>query len=321
MSNQNTMKGKVTLPTRDGYGDEILALGKENANIYVVDADIGKSCKTVEFSKQLPNQHVNVGIAEQNCCGVAAGLATCGKIPFVTTYAVFGSMRMSEQIRQEVCYPKLNVKIACSHGGFTPANDGASHQGIEDMGILRTIPNMTVTMGCDYWATRKLVRAAAEYNGPVYLRFTRDAVPGIYTEESEFVIGKANLLANGSDVTIIANGDIMSLALEAVSVLKTKGISARLLDMHTIKPLDTEAVINAVKDTGAIVTVEDHNIINGLGSAVCEVVAQIGGARVKRIGIQDQFGESAPYQSLLAKNGITVDNIVASCQTLVQEKG
>ena len=151
------------VPTRDAYGEEILALGRENPAIYVVDADIGKSCKTIPFAGELPGQHVNVGIAEQNACGVAAGLAACGKIPFVTTYAVFGSMRMCEQIRQEVCYPRLNVKIACSHGGLTPANDGASHQGIEDMGILRTLPNMTVIMGCDYWSTRRLVRAAAAY--------------------------------------------------------------------------------------------------------------------------------------------------------------
>lgn len=187
-------------PTRDAYGEEILALGRENHNIYVVDCDIGKSCKTIPFAQELPGQHVNVGIAEQNACGVAAGLATCGKIPFVTTYAVFGSMRMSEQIRQEVCYPNLNVKIACSHGGLTPANDGASHQGIEDMGILRTIPNMTVIMGCDYHSTKKLVRAAAEHYGPVYLRFTRDAVPDIYDEDEEFVIGKAKELRSGKDV-------------------------------------------------------------------------------------------------------------------------
>ena len=169
-------------PTRNGFGDEIVALGKENKNILVVDADIGKSCKTGDFRKQLPDQYLNVGIAEQNCAGVAAGLATCGKIPFVVTYAAFGSMRMCEMIRQEIAYPKLNVKIACSHGGVTPANDGASHQAIEDMGILRTIPNMTVVMPADYASARKLVRAAAEFDGPVYLRFTRDAVPVIYDE-------------------------------------------------------------------------------------------------------------------------------------------
>lgn len=304
-------------PTRDAYGEEILALGRENKNIYVVDCDIGKSCKTIPFAKELPEQHVNVGIAEQNAAGVAAGLATCGKVPFVTTYAVFGSMRMVEQIRQEVCYPKLNVKIACSHGGFPPANDGASHQGIEDMGILRTIPNMTVIMGCDYASTKKLVRAAAEHYGPVYLRFTRDAVPDIYDEDEEFVIGKAKELRSGNDVAIIANGEIMSLALEACDQLAAQGIQATLLDMHTIKPLDTEAVTKVLTECKGVVTVEDHNILNGLGSAVCEVAAELGQGKVKRIGIPDCFGESAPYQRLLAKNGITVEAIVDACKSML----
>lgn len=304
-------------PTRDAYGEEILALGKENKDIYVVDCDIGKSCKTLTFAKELPEQHVNVGIAEQNACGVAAGLATCGKIPFVTTYAVFGSMRMSEQIRQEVCYPKLNVKIACSHGGFTPANDGASHQGIEDMGILRTIPNMTVIMGCDYNSTKKLVRAAAEHVGPVYLRFTRDAVPDIYDEDETFEIGKAKWLRVGKDVAIIANGEIMSLALQAHDRLAAEGIEATVIDMHTIKPLDVESVQKALTTCKGVVTVEDHNIINGLGSAVCEVAAEMGCGKVKRIGIPDQFGESAPYQRLLEKNGITVDAIVEACKAML----
>ena len=304
-------------PTRDAYGEEILALGRENKDIYVVDCDIGKSCKTIPFAKELPGQHVNVGIAEQNAAGVAAGLATCGKIPFVTTYAVFGSMRMVEQIRQEVCYPKLNVKIACSHGGLTPANDGASHQGIEDMGILRTIPNMTVVMGCDYASTRKLVRAAAEYYGPVYLRFTRDAVPDIYDEDEEFIIGKAKELRSGKDVAIIANGEIVSLALEACDALASMGIHATLLDMHTIKPLDTEAVSKVLRECKGVVTVEDHNIINGLGSAVCEVAAELGCGKVKRIGIPDCFGESAPYQRLLAKNRITVEAIVDACKSMM----
>ena len=304
-------------PTRDAYGEEILALGKENKDIYVVDCDIGKSCKTIPFAKELPEQHVNVGIAEQNAAGVAAGLATCGKVPFVTTYAVFGSMRMVEQIRQEMCYPKLNVKIACSHGGFTPANDGASHQGIEDMGILRTIPNMTVIMGCDYASTKKLVRAAADHYGPVYLRFTRDAVPDIYDEDEEFVIGKAKEIRTGKDVAIIATGEIMSLALKACDQLAEEGIQATVLDMHTIKPLDTQAVARVLKECKGVVTVEDHNIINGLGSAVCEVAAELGCGKVKRIGIPDCFGESAPYERLLAKNGITVEAIVDACKAML----
>ena len=305
------MNFEKKIATRDGFGDEIVALGKENKNILVVDADIGKSCKTGAFRKELPEQYLNVGIAEQNCAGVAAGLTTCGKIPFVVTYAAFGSMRMCEMIRQEIAYPRLNVKIACSHGGVTPANDGASHQAIEDMGILRTIPNMTVVMPADYNAARKLVRAAAEYDGPVYLRFTRDAVPVIYDENEEFVLGKAKLLREGKDLAILANGDTVRLALEAAEALEAQGVSARVLDFHTIKPLDVEAVTAAINETGRVITVEDHNILNGLGSAVCEVAAEAGKGRVKRIGIRDQFGMSAPYERLLAMNGVTVEDIVA----------
>lgn len=305
--------------TRDAYGDEILQLGKENASIFLVDCDVGKSCKTVPFAKELPEQYVNVGIAEQNACGVSAGLATCGKIPFVTTYAVFGSMRMSEQIRQEICYPKLNVKIACSHGGLTPANDGASHQGIEDMGILRTLPNMTVIMGSDYNSTRKLIRAAADHNGPVYLRFTRDAVPDLYDEDEEFTIGKAKWLRKGSDVALIGNGDVVSLALEAAKMLAAQGVEATVLDMHTIKPIDAEAVETVLRDCGRVITIEDHTILNGLGSAVCEIAAELGCGRVKRIGIPDCFGESAPYEHLLEKNGISVEAIVAAYHNMADQ--
>lgn len=309
---------KKMIATRDGLGDELVELGKKNKSIYVVDADIGKSCKTTTFAKTLPEQHVNVGIAEQNAAGVAAGLATCGKVPFVVTYAVFGSLRMCEQIRQEICYPNLNVKIACSHGGVTPANDGASHQCIEDMGVLRTLPNMTVIMPADYWAARRLVEAAAKMDGPCYLRFTRDAIPVIYDENAIFEIGKANQLKEGKDVAIIANGDTVRLALEAAEVLEKDGITARVLDMHTIKPLDVDAVKACVNDIGKIITVEDHNIINGLGGAVCEVVAEMGKGIVKRIGIQDQFGQSAPYERLLAINGITTEDIAAAAKALLK---
>ena len=312
------MNFEKIIPTRDGFGDEIVELGRENKDILVVDADIGKSCKTGAFRKALPEQYLNVGIAEQNCAGVAAGLATCGKIPFVVTYAAFGSMRMLEMIRQEICYPHLNVKIACSHGGVTPANDGASHQAIEDMGILRTVPNMTVVMSADYWSARKLVRAAAEFDGPVYLRFTRDAVPVIYNENDTFELGRAKQLRDGGDVAIIANGDTVRLAIEAAEQLSAEGIQARVLDMHTIKPLDNEAVMDCVSNIGRIITVEDHNILNGLGSAVCELAAESGKGIVKRIGIQDQFGMSAPYERLLAMNGVTVENIVGTARTLVK---
>lgn len=300
------------IATRDGFGDEILSLGLENSSIFVVDADIGKSCKTGAFKNALPEQHVNVGIAEQCAAGVAAGLATCGIIPFVVTYAAFGSMRMVEMIRQEICYPNLNVKIACSHGGVTPANDGASHQCIEDMGILSTIPNMTVVMPADYNSARRLVRAAAEKYGPVYLRFTRDAVPEIYGPDETFELGRAKLLRDGLDAAIIANGDTVRLAIAAAEALAERGICARVLDMHTIKPIDTAAVAACINDCGRIVTVEDHNIINGLGAAVACIAAEMGHGQVKRIGIQDQFGQSAPYERLLAMNGITVENIVSS---------
>ena len=306
------------IATRDGFGEAIVEVGKANPNVVVLDIDIGKSCKTAAFHKELPDQYLNVGIAEQNGAGVAAGLATCGKIPFVVTYAAFGSMRICEMIRQEICYPNLNVKIACSHGGLTPANDGASHQAIEDMGILRTIPNMTVIMPADYYSAKALVKAAAEYVGPTYLRFTRDAIPVIYDENETFEIGKAKQLRDGKDVAILANGDTVRLALEAADVLKEKGITARVLDVHTIKPLDVDAVTACINEIGKLITVEDHNIMNGLGSAVAEVVAEAGKGKLKRIGVQDQFGQSAPYERLLAMNGITTENIVAQAEALLK---
>ena len=308
------------IATRDGFGEAIVELGKENPDIYVIDMDIGKSCKTGQFHKELPEQYLNVGIAEQNAAGVAAGLATCGRIPFVVTYAAFGSMRICEMIRQEICYPKLNVKIACSHGGVTPANDGASHQCIEDMGIMRTLPNMTVVMPADYVSAKALVKAATAWDGPVYLRFTRDAVPVIYEEGETFEIGKAKELRGGNDVALIANGDTVRLALKAAEELEQKGIAARVLDMHTVKPLDREAVLDCIHTAKAIVTVEDHNIYNGLGSAVAELVSENSGAQMRRIGIQDQFGQSAPYERLLEMNGITVENIVKQAEELLEQK-
>ena len=303
---------------RDGFGDEIVNIGKENKNIYVVDCDIGKSCKTQPFAKEFPEQYIHVGIAEQNAAGVGAGLATCGKIPFVCTYAVFGSMRMCEQIRQEICYPMLNVKIACSHGGLTPANDGASHQCIEDLGIMRTLPNMIVIAPGDYYSTRKLVREASKIYGPVYMRFTRDPIPFVYNEDEEFEIGKAKQIKEGNDISIIASGSVLHMAVEAAEKLEAEGVSVRLLDMHTIKPLDNEAVKKALEETEAILTVEDHNIYNGLGSAVCEIAAELGKGRVKRMGVQDQFGESGPYYKLLEQNGVTVELIVDNVKGMLK---
>jgi len=301
---------------RKVYCDTMIALAKEDPRIVDVEADLTGAHGMKPFKAAYPDRSFNVGIAEANMVGVAAGLSACGKIPFVVTYAAFGSMRICEMIRQEICYPGLNVKIACSHGGLTPANDGASHQCIEDMGIMRTLPNMTVVMPADYVAAKALVKAAAAYDGPVYLRFTRDAVPVIYEEGTSFEIGKAKLLREGGDVALIANGDTVCLALQAAELLAEKGIQARVLDMHTVKPLDLAAVNSCIDDIGEIITVEDHNILNGLGSAVAEVVAERGKGRLKRIGVQDQYGQSAPYERLLAMNGITAENIAAQAEVL-----
>lgn len=301
---------------REAFGDEIVVLGKDYPGLYVIDADIGKSCKTGEFQKLFPKQHLNVGIAEQNCANVAAGLATLGKKAIVSTYAVFGSLRMCEQIRQQICYPNLDVKIMCSHGGVTPANDGASHQAVEDLGVMRTLPNMTVIAPSDYASARKLIRQAVEMHGPAYLRFTRDAFPVIYKKEDDFTIGKAHILRDGNDVCVISSGDVLSMAIEAADILRGRGINVRLIDMHTIKPLDVEAVRDAIDKCGGIVTVEDHSVINGLGSAVAEVIAEYGKGKLKRLGMQDCFGESAPYAEILKKNGVSPESIAQAAASL-----
>ena len=305
---------------RDSFGDEILQLAKEFPELYVIDADIGKSCKTVPFKEQYPDKYINVGIAEQNAAGVAAGLATLGKIPIVSTYAVFGSLRMLEQVRQEACYPNLNVKVMCSHGGLTPANDGASHQSIEDIGVMRTLPNMTVIAPADYYAARCLIRESVRMHGPVYMRFTRDPIPFIYDETVSLSIGKAHTIVQGDDIAILASGDIMSFAYEAVKQLHEEGIDARLVDVHTVKPLDEEAVNDAIDTCGMIITVEDHTIINGLGSAVAEVIAEYGAGKLYRMGVRDRFGESGPYESLLEANGVSTAYIVQQAKTMMGAK-
>lgn len=305
--------------TREGMGEEIVLLGEENRNVVVIDADLGSSCKTDAFKKALPDQYYNLGIAEQNCAGVAAGMATCGKIPVVVTYAAFGSMRMCEMVRQEICYPKLNVKLICSHGGLTPDGDGASHQTVEDLAIMRSIPNMTVIVPADYVAAKKLVRKAVEMDGPVYMRFTRNAVPILYEEDDNgFEIGRAKKLADGTDVSIISIGDTVRLALEAQEILAAKGISAEVLDMHTIKPMDEEAVKESIRKTGKIITIEDHSVINGLGSAVADIMAQEGKGILRKIGVQDTFGETAPYDRLMEKHGITTEALVQCAEELAK---
>ncbi|MDO8685147.1 MAG: transketolase C-terminal domain-containing protein [Clostridiales bacterium] len=305
------------IPTRNAFGDEIAELGMKNNNIYVVECDISKSTKTDKFAKLMPERHINVGIAEQNAAGVAAGLATIGKIPFVSTYAVFGSMRMCEQVRTSICYPNLNVKIACSHGGLTPGSDGVTHQAIEDMGIYRTIPGMTVIMPSDYYSTRKLVAKAAGYYGPVYLRFTRDPVPVFYNENEKFEIGKGKVLKEGRDITIIAIGDMLHQALEAVNELERMGTSVELIEMHTLKPLDTELVLRSLNKTKKIITVENHNYLNGLGSAVADVIAEAGKGILRKVGLKDTFAESGGYYELLRKYEMDSKYIIKMAEELL----
>lgn len=289
------------IATRDGFGDAIAELARENDKIFVIDCDISKSCKTKKYAKAFPDRHINVGIAEQNAATFAAGLATMGKIPFISTYAVFGSMRMCEQVRTSICYPHLNVKIACSHGGLTAGNDGVTHQAIEDMGIYRTIPGMTVIMPADYNATKKLVEKAAEYDGPVYLRFTRDPMPVFYGENERFEIGKGKVIKEGRDITIIAIGDMLHQALKAADQLEKKGVCVEIIDMHTLKPLDVELVKKTIGKTGKIITAEDHNVLNGLGSAVADVIAETGKGKLRKVGLKDRFAESGDYDMLLEK--------------------
>jgi transketolase len=307
-----------TLPTREGFGDMIAELAKDDDRIFVIDCDISKSCKTTKFAKAFPDRHINVGIAEQNAAGLAAGLATMGKIPFISTYAVFGSMRMCEQVRTSICYPGLNVKVACSHGGLTPGSDGVTHQAIEDMGIYRSIPGIAVIMPADYQSARKLVEKARDYNGPVYLRFTRDAVVGCYDENEEFEIGKGKVLKEGKDISLIAIGDMVHPTLAAAEELEKRGISAEVIDMHTLKPLDVELVSKTLSKTRRIVTVEDHNYLNGLGSAVAEILSEQGqGGILRRVGIKDHYAESGEYSALLQKYGLDSTAIIKAAEEIL----
>jgi transketolase len=305
-------------PTRQAYGDVLVELASEREDFYVIDCDIAKSMKTIEFSEKFPQRHINVGIAEQNAAGVAAGLATLGYKAIVSTYAVFGSMRMLEQIRTSACYTNLNVKVCCSHGGLTPCTDGVTHQAIEDMGIYRTIPNMAVMMPADYHSTKAMMRALLDYDGPCYIRFTRDAMPNYYGPEVEIVIGKGKVLREGCDLSIIANGDLLHEALKATEELVKRGIDVELIDMHTIKPLDEELILKTLAKTGKIITVEDHNVLNGLGSAVADVIAVQGNGIMRKVGLKDQFAESGPYHDLLHKYEMDSCYIIKMAEELLK---
>lgn len=304
-------------PTREAFGDMITELAKKDDRIVVIDCDISKSCKTTKFAKAFPERHINVGIAEQNAGTLAAGLATMGKIPFISTYAVFGSMRMCEQIRTSACYPGLNVKVACSHGGLTPGSDGVTHQAIEDMGIYRSIPGIAVIMPADYWSTCRLVEKAVDYKGPVYLRFTRDAMMSYYSESETFEIGKGKILKQGKDISVLFIGDMLEQAVKASEELEKKGVSVELIDMHTLKPFDSELTIASIRKTGKVITVEDHNYLNGLGSAVAEIIAERGQGIMRRVGLRDRFAESGDYHDLLKKYDLDSATIVKQAEELL----
>ena len=298
------------IATRESYGNALAELGKEHEDVVVLDADLAAATKTGVFKKAFPERHIDCGIAECNMMGVAAGIATTGKVPFASSFAMFAAGRAFEQVRNSIGYPHLNVKIGATHAGISVGEDGATHQCNEDIALMRTIPGMVVINPSDDVEAKAAVKAAYDHVGPVYLRFGRLAVPVINdTEDYQFELGKAITLREGTDVTIIATGLPVSESLAAAEKLAADGISAEVINIHTIKPLDEEAVLKAAKKTGKIVTVEDHSVIGGLGSAVCDVVAREASAKVLKIGVNDVFGESGPAVQLIKKYGLDADSI------------
>ena len=302
------------IATRDSYGNGLVELGKEHIDLVVLDADLAGATKTSIFRKAFPDRHFNCGIAESNLVGVGAGLSTMGLVPFVSTFAMFAAGRAYEQVRNTVGYPHLNVKICATHGGISVGEDGASHQCCEDFALMRTIPGMCPS---DDVEARKMVHAAYEMEGPVYIRFGRAATPVYHDESFEFAIGKGEILQDGTDVAIIATGILVPEAIEAGKRLAAEGIKARIINMATIKPLDEELVIRAAKECGRIVTVEEHNILGGLGEAVAAVVAEHIPVSVHRIGVRDEFGHSGPAGELLKQFGLTAEHITAQTQSFI----
>ncbi|HUS88067.1 MAG TPA: transketolase C-terminal domain-containing protein [Desulfosporosinus sp.] len=308
------------IATRDAYGKALLILGAENPNVVVLDADLSKSTKTADFGKKYPERFFNMGIAEANLLGTAAGLAAAGKIPFASTFAIFAVGRAFEQIRNSIAYPKLNVKIAATHSGITVGEDGGSHQAIEDVAIMRAVPNMVVLVPADGEETRQVILAAAKYNGPVYIRMGRLAVPLLFGEDYNFEIGKANVLKEGTDVAIMANGLMVSMALEAAAELAVEGISVSVVNVASVKPLDNETIVRIAKQTKAVVTAEEHNIIGGLGSAIAEVLGEKLPTPMVRVGLKDTFGESGRPQELLEKYGLTKSDLVKAVHEVLAKK-
>jgi transketolase len=303
---------------RDSFGEALVELGRENPDVVVLDADVSSSTKTILFGKAFPDRFFNFGIAEANMMDVAAGFAAVGKIPYASTFAFLATLKAGEQMRSSIAYPKSNVKICGGYGGLSDSFDGVSHQSVFDLAIMRATPNMIVIVASDDILTRKAVMAIANYKGPVYLRLCRNEVPVLEDENRNFEIGKGILLREGSDVAILVTGILVSHALEAAEVLKREGIHARVIEIHTLKPLDEEIVIKAAKETNGIVTVEEHSIIGGLGSAVAECLAKNNPARMEMVGIKDTFAETGPYEALLEKYILSDHAIVRSCKKLLR---
>jgi len=306
--------------TRDAYGSALVELGRTEKNLVVLDADVSKATRTAQFAKEFPDRFINVGCAEANLIGTAAGLSLTGKIPVASTFAVFASCRSLDQIRNTVCYPSLNVKIVATHCGITVGADGASHQSIEDIAIMRSLPNMTVVVPSDPIETKKALREAIYHDGPVYVRLGRVPVPNVTTDDSPFSIGKGLVLRDGKDVAILACGIMVGIALQAARYLLERDISVKVINMHTIKPLDEQLVVEAAQETGAIATVEEHSILGGLGGAVAEVISRSAPVPLERIGIEDRFAESGQPDELLEKYGLSVEHIVSVVKQLISKK-
>ena len=308
------------IATRESYGNALVACAEDFPNLVVLDADLAGATKTGTFKKAYPDRHIDCGIAECNMTGIAAGLATCGKIPFVSSFAMFAAGRNFEQVRNSIGYPHLNVIIGATHAGISVGEDGATHQCLEDIALMRTIPGMTIINPADEVEARKAVYAAMELDGPVYMRFGRLAVPIVFDEDYNFEVGKGVELKSGNDVTIIATGLMVKEALEAYDLLKAEGINARIVNMATIKPIDKDIIIKAAKETGAIVTAEEHSVIGGLGSAVGEVVGEEYPVPVVKLGVYDTFGHSGPAAKLLDEFGLRAVNIVEKAKKAISLK-
>lgn len=306
--------------TRQGWADALIELGEQNEKVVVLDADLAKSTLTSLFKERFPERFFDMGIAEQNMVNTAGGLSLTGLTPFVTTYGVFVSGRAWEQIRTSICYGELNVKFGGAHGGISVGPDGATHQALEEISIMRVLPHMTVIVPTDYYETKKAVLAAEKINGPVYIRFGREKVPVVTSEDAPFEIGKANIMREGGDLTIIACGTMVAESLDAADELAKEGIKAEVINLHTIKPIDKDAIITSAKKTGAVVTAEEHQMAGGMGSAVMEVLAQNYAVPVEMVGINDTFGESGQPRELMEKYGITYKEIIQQSKKVIQRK-